>query len=66
MPIEEYAPSEVSDAIGLGPKFLGTALLLVSQEVAYHLDTQVLPPILQGLAMLPLSALDELFAAFTL
>ncbi|WP_414728937.1 metallophosphoesterase [Zhongshania aliphaticivorans] len=66
VPIEEYAPSEVSDAIGLGPKFLGTALLLVSQEVAYHLDTQVLPPILQGLAMLPLSALDELFAAFTL
>ncbi|MBB5188078.1 hypothetical protein HNQ57_002357 [Zhongshania antarctica] len=66
VPIEEFAPSEVSDAIGLGPKFLGSVLLLVSQEVAYHLDSLVLPPILQGLAMLPLSALDELFAAFTL
>jgi hypothetical protein len=66
VPIEEYAPAEVSDAIGLGPKFLGTALLLVSQEVAYHLDTKVLPSILQGLGMLPLSALDSLFSAFTL
>ena len=66
VPIEEYAPAEVSDAIGLGPKFLGTALLLVSQEVAYHLDTKVLPLILQGLGMLPLSALDSLFSAFTL
>lgn len=66
VPIEEYAPAEMSDAIGLGPKFLGTALLLVSQEVAYHLDTKVLPSILQGLGMLPLSALDSLFSAFTL
>jgi hypothetical protein len=66
VPIEEYAPAEVSDAIGLGPKFLGTALLLVSQEVAYHLDTTVLPPILEGLGMLPLSALDGLFSAFKL
>lgn len=66
VPIEEYAPAEMSDAIGLGPKFLGTALLLVSQEVAYHLDTKVLPSILQGLGMLPLSALDSLLSAFTL
>ncbi|MDF1693693.1 MAG: metallophosphoesterase [Zhongshania sp.] len=66
VPIEEYAPSEVSDAIGLGPKFLGTALLLVSEEVAYHLDTQVLQPLLAGLGTLPLSALDDVFAAFTL
>ncbi|GAA4103257.1 metallophosphoesterase [Zhongshania borealis] len=66
VPIEEYAPVEVSDAIGLGPKFLGTGLLLVSQEVAYHLDTKVLPPILEGLGMLPLSALDGLFSAFSL
>jgi hypothetical protein len=34
--------------------------------VAYHLDTKVLPPILEGLGMLPLSALDGLFSAFSL
>lgn len=61
IPIEEFAPVEVSDAIGLGPKFLSTALLLVAREVTYDLDTLLLPSLLQGLGALPLSALDGLF-----
>lgn len=61
IPIEEFAPAEISDTIGLGPKFISTALLAVVREVTYDLDTLVLPPLLQGLGILPLSALDSLF-----
>ena len=61
IPIEQFAPAEISDAIGLGPKFISTGLLAVVREVTYDLDTLVLPPLLQGLSVLPLSALDSLF-----
>ncbi|MEX1664902.1 metallophosphoesterase [Zhongshania arctica] len=61
IPIEQFAPAEISDAIGLGPKFISTGLLVVVREVTYDLDTLVLPPLLQGLSVLPLSALDSLF-----
>ncbi|CAA0083003.1 Uncharacterised protein [Zhongshania aliphaticivorans] len=61
IPIEQFAPAEVSGAIGLGPDFISSVLLAVVREVTYDLDTYVLPPLLQGLSILPLSALDSLF-----
>jgi hypothetical protein len=63
IPIEEFAPAEVSDAIGLGPKFISAALLAVVREVTYDLDTLLLPSLLQGLGTLPLSALEGLFGS---
>lgn len=43
IPIEDNAPPEVVAAAGLIPSFLGTALLLVLQEVSYILDPLLLP-----------------------
>lgn len=65
IPIEQFAPAEVTDAIKLGPNFLGSGLLVVVQEVTAHLDNTlvaalspvitildslVLPPLFDGLA----------------
>lgn len=42
LPIEALAPAEVAEAIGLGPSFLSTALLLVTRELGFHIDNQLL------------------------
>lgn len=60
VPIEEFAPAEVSNAIGLGPDFISSGLLLVVREVTYTLDTTVLQSLLQGLGGLPLPGLGGL------
>ena len=55
IPIEQYAPAEVANAIGLGPKFLGSALLAVVRELTFVVDNTLLT------LLAPLvGALDEL------
>ncbi|QQD19106.1 metallophosphoesterase [Spongiibacter nanhainus] len=45
IPIEEFAPQEVTDAIGLGPAFFSSVLLAVTREVGYLLDNNLIPPL---------------------
>jgi hypothetical protein len=42
IPIQEYAPAEVTDAIGMGPAFLSSTLLAVVREVTYQLDNTLI------------------------
>jgi hypothetical protein len=43
IPVEQAAPAEVTQALGLVPSFLGSVLLLVLQEPSYLLDPLLLP-----------------------
>ncbi|MBO6754626.1 MAG: metallophosphoesterase, partial [Spongiibacter sp.] len=55
IPIEQFAPAEVTNAIGLGPKFLSSVLLAVVREVTFVLDNTLL-----ALLAPLIGALDEL------
>lgn len=43
IPVEQAAPAEVTQALGLVPSFLGSVLLVVLQEPTYLLDPLLLP-----------------------
>lgn len=58
VPIEQFAPESVTNAIKLGPHFLSSGLLVVVGEVTYHVDDKlgpILAPIVGGLDKLLLT-----------
>lgn len=60
VPIEQAAPAELVDAIGLGPQLLSSALLAVVREVTYTLDNTLLvllSPLLGNVELLLLEPL---------
>lgn len=63
VPIEALAPPEVVAAIGLGPSFISTALLLVTRELGFHIDNQLLAQLAPIIGALDEIILGPLFDA---
>ncbi|GAB3371752.1 metallophosphoesterase [Spongiibacter taiwanensis] len=60
VPIEDNAPGEVSETIGLGPQFISSGLLAVVREVTFILDGTVLSALQGLLGLLPPDLVDSL------
>ena len=68
IPIEQFAPAEVTQAIGLGPAFLSSALLAVTRELGFHIDNLLLSqldPLIGALDQLLLRPLFDALAGLS-
>lgn len=68
IPIEQFAPAEVTQAIGMGPAFLSSALLAVTRELGFHIDNVLLSqldPLIGALDQLLLRPLFDALAGLS-